>query len=464
VALALGRLIHRALPADRVFPLYGWRWGAQRTAARITNLGFFTALFGDSSAIVYWLRSLGWNLSTIEQTGSNFGMAVLHDVPGLCAVGTGTMASDGLSMMNAEFSGTSFRVRRTSIGANNFLGNELAYPPDGRTGDNCLLATKVHVPVDGPIRSDVGLLGSPPFEIPRSVERDHVDVRFADPVARRAAVRAKNRHNAVTAGLFLLVRWVHFVISTLIVVVTVDHHGRWGPGIVAAGLVGLLLFTTAYYLVVERFTALHPPPSCSIYDRSFWRHERYWKVPAMTYVGAFNGTPFKSLLWRAMGVRVGRRLFDDGCWLTERPLVAIGDDATLNEGSLLQSHSLEDGVFKSGVVRLGAGVTVGTMAFAHYNVTVGEGSVLEPDSFLMKGTSVGPRERWGGNPARLLAGNQPPPTAPRPDADVPARTARPADSLLAQVRNSPPVALPASSGVTVEPFDLDAPAARRSPN
>ena len=39
-------------------------------------------------------------------------------------------------------------------------------------GENCLLATKVMVPIDGPARSDVGLLGSPPFEIPRSVQRD----------------------------------------------------------------------------------------------------------------------------------------------------------------------------------------------------------------------------------------------------------------------------------------------------
>jgi non-ribosomal peptide synthetase-like protein len=441
-ALTLARLARWALPADRVFRLYGWRWGVQRTVASMTNLRFYTALFGDSSAIVYWLQSLGWNLSKIEQTGSNFGMAVQHEVPGLCAVGTGTMASDGLSMMNAEFSGTSFRVRQVSIGADNFLGNLLFYPPGGRTADNCLLATKVHVPLDGPMRSHVGLLGSPPFEIPRSVERDHVDERFTDPVARRAAVQAKNRHNAVTAALSLLVRWVHFVIGTLIVVVSFDHHGRWGPSIVAAGLVGLLLFTTAYYLVVERCTTRHPPPSCSIYDRPFWRHERYWKVPAMAPVGAFNGTPFKSLVWRAMGVRVGRRLFDNGCWLTERPLVVIGDDTTLNEGSILQSHSLEDGVFKSGVVRLGAGVTVGTMGFVHYDVTVGDGSVLEPDFFLMKGTSVGPRERWGGNPARLLTGNQSPPTMPRPDGDVPARAARPAEALLAQVRSSPPPALP----------------------
>ena len=83
------------------------------------------------------------------------------------------MVADGLSIINADYSSTSFRVSRATIGPHNFLGNNIAYPSQGRTGDNCLLATKVMVP-DRRARSGraSGLLGSPSFEIPRSVERD----------------------------------------------------------------------------------------------------------------------------------------------------------------------------------------------------------------------------------------------------------------------------------------------------
>jgi hypothetical protein len=35
-------------------------------------------------------------------------------------------------------------------------------------------------------------------------------------------------------------------------------------------------------------------------------------------------------------------------------------------------------------------------------VTMGDGAVLAPDSFLMKGEEVPPHERWGGNPAREM--------------------------------------------------------------
>ena len=104
-------------------------------------------------------------------------------------------------------------------------------------------------------------------------------------------------------------------------------------------------------------------------------------------------------MWRLLGVRIGRRVFDDGCFLTERTFTTIGDDCTLNAGSIIQCHSQEDGAFKSDRTVLGAGCTLGVGAFVHYGVTMGDGAVLAPDSFLMKGEEIAPRGRWGGNPA-----------------------------------------------------------------
>jgi hypothetical protein len=38
----------------------------------------------------------------------------------------------------------------------------------------------------------------------------------------------------------------------------------------------------------------------------------------------------------------------------------------------------------------------------HYGVTMGDRSVLLPDSFLMKGEEIPQHARWGGNPAREM--------------------------------------------------------------
>jgi acetyltransferase-like isoleucine patch superfamily enzyme len=35
----------------------------------------------------------------------------------------------------------------------------------------------------------------------------------------------------------------------------------------------------------------------------------------------------------------------------------------------------------------------------HYGVSIGDGAVLEADSFLMKGEEIPAYQRWGGNPA-----------------------------------------------------------------
>ena len=138
------------------------------------------------------------------------------------------------------------------------------------------------------------------------------------------------------------------------------------------------------------------PQFCSIYDPYFWRHERLWKLQAPW---RYDGTPFKNVLWRMGGARIGRRLFDDGCTMTEKALVTIGDDCTLADRSEIHCHSLEDGTFKSDYAALGNGCTLAPWAFVHYGVTMGEGSVLECDAFLTKGTQTEPYSRWGGNPA-----------------------------------------------------------------
>jgi non-ribosomal peptide synthetase-like protein len=95
-------------------------------------------------------------------------------------------------------------------------------------------------------------------------------------------------------------------------------------------------------------------------------------------------------------------VFDDGVHISDRTLTTIGDDCVLNQWSKIQCHSLEDGTFKSDRTTIGAGCTIGVGALVHYGVTMGDGSVLAPDSFLMKGEYVPPHARWGGNPAREI--------------------------------------------------------------
>ena len=195
------------------------------------------------------------------------------------------------------------------------------------------------------------------------------------------------------------------LVLTLLLLVALDLWGSVGVLAFALATVVTFFFTIGYNLLVERLLlrlqAL-APQGCSIYDRAFWRHERFWKMSSVNYLNAFNGTPYKTLLWRLMGARIGRRVFDDGCFLTERTFTTVGHDCTLNAGSVVQCHSQEDGGFKSDYTVIGAGCTLGVNAFIHYGVTVGDGAVLATDSFLMKGEEMPPNATWGGNPAKQM--------------------------------------------------------------
>jgi non-ribosomal peptide synthetase-like protein len=400
LVLTVPRVLNRFLEPDRVYRLYGFHYGLHRAIERMTNVAFFPRLLGDSSYIVPYLRWLGYDLSEVVQTGSNFGLEVKHENPYLCTVGSGTMVADGLSISNTDYSSTSFRVSRTAIGPRNFLGNYIVYPPRGRTGDNCLLGTKAMVPLDGEVREGVGLLGSPNFEIPRSVHRDNRfdHLQRGDELRRRLA--AKNRHNAVTIGLYLLAWWAFWFGATGLSLAAADLYGSVGAIAIALAGVLVLALRVLHFVFVERLSARFrdlEPQYCSIYDPHFWWHERFWKLSWQPLI--LDGTPFKSLTWRLQGVRIGKRVFDDGCAIVEKTLVTIGDHCTLSVRSIIQAHSQESGTFKSDRIAIGAGCTLGIASLVHYSATMGDGAVLAPDSFLMKGEEVPAHARWEGNPA-----------------------------------------------------------------
>jgi non-ribosomal peptide synthetase-like protein len=407
--LAIGvvpRLLSLFLKPDTVYPLYGFHYGLHRLIVLLGRSEFFPLLFGDSSYIVHYLRWAGYRLSPFVQTGSNFGSEVMTANPLLTSVGRGTMLADGLNVVNDDFSSTSFRVSRVAIGPRNFFGNDVTYPAGGATGDNCLLAIKAMVPLDGKVREGVGLLGSPPFEIPRSVERDSRFDHLRTGEALRRGLAAKNWFNLRTIGIFLLTRWLGVLLVAAIDLAAIEFfYGVFAHTIMSTLFTLSAVVAAIYYALVERgFEAISPPPPaiCSIYDPRFWWVERVWKLHPIHFFHMFDGTPFKTMLWRLIGVRVGRRVFDDGVYISEPTLTAVGDECVLNQRSKIQCDSQEDGTYKSGRTALGAGCTVGVAAFVHYGVTMGDGSVLAADSFLMKGEHVPPRSRWGGNPAREM--------------------------------------------------------------
>ena len=403
---AIPRIASLFLSEGRVYPLFGWHHFWQRTVESFSNSTFFNLLFGDTVYIETFLRFVGVRIAHGASTGSNFGTEQHYENPFLCTIGEGTVASDGLTLGNVVISNHAFRLGVCRIGANNFIGTDVFVPPNARTGDNCLLGTKVMAPIDGPMRENVGLLGSPCFEIPRAASRDVELVGRIDEPERLRRVARKTRHNVATALAMLAMHWLQEFLALFALTAAAETYGWRNLGAMSAALAIVAILVAALHVLFERgsigFRRLEPTIATT-YDPAFWRVERYWKLSGAGSVSSlFAGTPFRPMVLRWLGVRVGRRVFDDGCNMSERTLVEIGDGAILNQGAMLQGHSLEEGVFKSDYIRVGAGCALGVGAFVHYGVTLNVGTRIDPDSFLMKGEVTPAHSRWRGNPARLV--------------------------------------------------------------
>jgi len=220
------------------------------------------------------------------------------------------------------------------------------------------------------------------------------------------------------------VRWVLLLAALLAGAVAVAAHSFLGVLAVAGSMLGLMVFRVLFTALVERLVMgfRHLKPQyCSIYDPYFWRHERLWKLLAMP---GFNGTPFKALIWRMLGVKVGKRLYDAGLVMPEKTLVTIGDNCTFNEGVHVQGHSMEDGTFKSDHIVIRNNCSLGVDSWVNYGVTMQDGSSLGADSLLMKGEDVPENATYSGNPAREV-------TAPAVLAVLASRGPRHKDAVAA---------------------------------
>ncbi|MDO8875730.1 MAG: peptide synthetase, partial [Pseudolabrys sp.] len=210
--------------------------------------------------------------------------------------------------------------------------------------------------------------------------------------------------NAVTVALFLTIHWLVLFLLLVIWDRALNYYSEYGVWSQFVVLNMTVIGSVVYYAFIERASTAFrrlKPRMATIYDPYFWSHERHWKLSDTPIVTYFAGTPLRPFLLRLMGAKVGRRVFDGGCIITDRSLVQIGDDVTLNEGSVLQPHSLEEGAFKSDWISIGERASLGPSAFVHYGVVVGEAAVIDTDSFVMKGETIETNTAWRGNPAKL---------------------------------------------------------------
>jgi acetyltransferase-like isoleucine patch superfamily enzyme len=121
-----------------------------------------------------------------------------------------------------------------------------------------------------------------------------------------------------------------------------------------------------------------------------------------TCINFMRVTPFINLFHRLMGMKIGARVQINTAIIGDSNLIEIGDDSVIGGDVTLVAHAAEHGQLVTARVKIGSRVTLGLMAVVFPGVEIGDGAMIAANAILLKGTKVGPREIWGGVPAKKI--------------------------------------------------------------
>jgi non-ribosomal peptide synthetase-like protein len=171
-----------------------------------------------------------------------------------------------------------------------------------------------------------------------------------------------------------------------------------GVSLIVGGAVGAGITTAAKWLLVGRLKAGSHP----LWSSFVWRNELadtfVEVVAAPWFARCVTGTPLLTTWFRSMGSTVGRGVWCETYWLPEADLVELGDGATVNQGSVVQTHLFHDRMLVTDAVRLRRGATLGPNSVILPAATIGRHATVGPVSLVMRGESVPDKTVWIGNP------------------------------------------------------------------
>ncbi|MEU9043008.1 MULTISPECIES: Pls/PosA family non-ribosomal peptide synthetase [unclassified Kitasatospora] len=379
-------------------------WAVTRLSdtARRTLFPFYASLFTP-----VWLRLLG------ARVGRRVEASTVLALPGLMRVDDGAFLADDTLIAPYELRGGWLHLGPSRVGRRSFVGNSGIVGPDRHLPDNSLVGVLSDTPAHAP--EGTSWLGRPAFALPRVADTG-TEGRTYDPPRRlmwaRAGVEVCRLLPVVLAAL----------LGDLVLAVLQELRDAYGLGTALAGaglvltgaaVIACAVTTAAKWLLVGRFRVAEHP----LWSSFVWRNELYdtfVEELAMPFGGStITGTPYLNVWLRSLGARIGRGVWCETHWLPESDLVTVDAGASVNRGTVLQTHLFHDRVMRLGPVHLGAGSTTGPHTIVLLNSSLGANTTVGPASLVMRGENVPGATRWLGNPVAAWNTDPTPPAGRR---------------------------------------------------
>ncbi|GJD53557.1 D-alanine--D-alanyl carrier protein ligase [Methylobacterium crusticola] len=392
--LVLPRLRAGHYPIDSGLYLRKW---AVALAAEVT-LETLSSLF----ATVYmraWYRLMGAGMGKGAEISTN--LAGRYD---LSEVGPRNFIADEVVYGEEEVRHGVMSLRPVRTGARVFVGNDAVVPPGAVIPDDVLIGIKSKPPANDRMAPGETWFGSPPIKLPT---RQRVDLgqqkTFEPGVGPRVG---RGVFEAFTSSFSPMLFITFAILSIDFVFYPAILAGDWlglAVSFVATSVVIALLQTLVVICVKWLLMGAYQPGMHPMWSWWAMRTEAvavmYWGLAGKVLLEHLMGTPFLPWVLRLLGTRTGEGVCMLSADITEFDCVSIGDFASVNRMSALQTHLYEDRVMKVGRVEIGRGVSVGAFATVLYDTQVGDYAQLRPLTIVMKGEAIPANSRWEGAPA-----------------------------------------------------------------
>jgi len=351
-----------------------------------------------------WLRLMG------ARIGATAEISTVNEIsPDLLELGDKSFLADFVTIQSAEVRNGIKRLRKIKIGDRTFIGNSALLCGGAHIGNDNLIGVLSTPPKNNtPDRfHGTSWLGSPCMFLPKRQESQKFPDKYTF---------------APSLGLYCIRGLIEFFKITLPIAIpsalTILFYYLVYAHVVEYGILGTLLY--AFLITIPMLLSLplitylfkivligkYTPCNKPLWSVYVWKDEFINSLcESMVYplfVSLFTGTPFIAWFFRLMGTKIGKRVYMATTEITEFDLVTVGDNVSLNQTCVLQTHLFEDRVMKMSYLKIEDNCIVGTLSVVLYDTLMEEGSYIDALSLVMKGESIPGKTKWAGSPAQFV--------------------------------------------------------------
>jgi non-ribosomal peptide synthetase-like protein len=156
----------------------------------------------------------------------------------------------------------------------------------------------------------------------------------------------------------------------------------------------ILIAILAKWLIIGKYRPGRYPLWGAYYIR-WWIASR---LQHLSFISAFNGTPFAPVIWRAMGAKVGHGCMLNASLVYAWDCIKLGDDVSIGVDTQLSGLRIEDGHLIIGDVEVGDRCFIGCHSALGLNVKMEADARLDDQSLLPDGFVASSGVHYRGSP------------------------------------------------------------------